>query len=150
MNAIDHNATDRRDHDPHPDHNGKNPRQSPVRSLLHPRIYLAVILLAAWFALAVWGFVGSGVTDYLLVIITGFICVVVALTLILSRVGRARGAPPTAEQPSFHDWVTGDFATSQERLRGAQAATLILLPLAAAAIGMTAFAIAYHIAEHLT
>jgi hypothetical protein len=151
MNAIDHIATERRGHelDQRPDHEGKNRPRPPVTSRLHPRIYLAVILLAAWFVLAVWGFVGTGITDYLLVIISGFIGVVVALMLILSRVGRAPGAPNAAQQPSFHDWATGDFATSQERLRGTQAATLILLPLAAAAIGMTAFAIAYHIAEHM-
>jgi hypothetical protein len=143
MNTLDHKTHDRRTDDE------KNTTRRPVTSLLHPRIYLAVILLAGWFALAVWGFVGSGFTDYLLVIVSGFIGVVVALMLILSRVGRTPAPPNAAKQPSFHDWMTEDFATSQERLRGTQAATLILLPLAAAAIGMTAFAIAYHIAEHL-
>jgi hypothetical protein len=34
------------------------------------------------------------------------------------------------------------------RLSGAQAATQILLPIAAVAIGMTVFGIALHVAEH--
>lgn len=46
-----------------------------------------LIGLALWFVLWIWSFAGSGVTDYLLVIVCGFILVVVALTLILSRVG---------------------------------------------------------------
>jgi hypothetical protein len=134
------------------DNIGKNPRR-PVTSLLHPQIYVAVIGLAAWFALAVWGFAAAGFVDYLLFVVSGFICAVVALTLILSRVGTHSAADGASAKgsdnpPSFHDWAAGDFDTSQERLTGAQAATLILLPLASAAVGMTAFVIAFHIAEH--
>jgi hypothetical protein len=49
---------------------------------------------------------------------------------------------------SFHDWATSDFDTYTGRLSGLQAATLILLPIAAAAFGMTAFGIAFLIVEH--
>ena len=55
---------------------------------LHSRVYALLIGFAAWFALAVWSFAGSGVTDYLLVIVSGFIFIVVALQLIQSCVGR--------------------------------------------------------------
>ena len=93
-----------------------------------------------WFALAVWGFAGGGLSNYLLVIVSGFIFVVVALQLILSRVGRTKSAARNDDnQPSLRDWTAGDFDTSQGRLSGAQAALQILLPIAVAALGMTAF-----------
>jgi hypothetical protein len=131
------------------DHND-HPGAAPATSWLHPRVYAILIVFAAWFALAVWGFAGSGITDYLLVIISGFIFVVVALVSILSQVGggAAGDAAKTADRPlSFRAWAAGDFDTWQERLSGAQAALMILLPIAAAAIGMTAFAIVFHFAE---
>jgi hypothetical protein len=127
----------------------------PVISRLHPRIYRAVIVFTAWFALAVWGFAGPGITDYLLLIVSGFLSVVVAMTLILSQVGRNDPAATAddkarvdANTQSLRDWAASDFVTWQDRLSGLQAAILILLPFVAAAIGMTAFAIIFHIAEH--
>ncbi len=130
-----------------------NDQQRPLTGRLHPRIYVAVIALVAWLVLSVWSFAGAGVTDYLLVIVSGFLFIVVALTLILSRVGRRHGATDGGaakgdDQPaSFRDWAAWDFDTWQGRLSGAQAAAQILLPIAAVAFGMTAFGIAFHIAE---
>ena len=116
---------------------------------LHSRVYALLIGFAAWFALAVWSFAGSGVTDYLLVIVSGFIIIVVALQLILSCVGRTNDAAAKVDnQPSLRDWAAADFETWQDRLSGAQAALHVLLPVAAAAVGMTAFGIAFRIAEH--
>jgi hypothetical protein len=125
----------------------------PTTGRLHPRVYAILIGLTAWFALAVWGFAGVGFADYLLVIVSGFIFVVVALTLILARVGRMRGAARGDEankdgKPlSLLEWAAGDFETWQGRQSGMHAAILILLPIAVAAIGMTAFAIAFYIVE---
>ena len=51
-------------------------------------------------------------------------------------------------QPSLRDWAAADFETWQDRLSGAQAALHVLLPVAAAAVRMTAFGIAFRIAEH--
>ena len=126
----------------------------PITSRLHRRVFGLLIGLAAWFALAVWGFAGVGETDYLLVIVSGFIFVVMALVLILSRVGRTHrptnddSAKAGNKALSFYDWATSDFDTWQGRLSGMQAAIMILLPIAAAAIGMTAFAVAFHFAEN--
>ncbi len=114
---------------------------------------MLLIGLAAWFALAVWGFSAAGTTDYLLFIVSGFIFVVVALTLILSRVGRKHsaansGSTESGDRPSlFRDWMATGFEVWEDRLSGMQAAILILLPIVAAAIGMTAFAIVFHMAE---
>jgi hypothetical protein len=121
----------------------------PATSSLHARVYTLLIVFSAWFALAVWSFAGGGLSDYLLVIVSGFIFVVVVLQLILSRVGRPR-KPSIGDDhpPSLRDWATWDFETWQDRLSGAQAALHILLPIAAAAVGMTAFGILFRIAQH--
>lgn len=120
-----------------------------VTSRLHPRVYVLLIALALWFALAVWSFAGGGITDYLLFIVSGFIFIAVALPLILSRVGHAdNAAQRDHDQPSLRDWAALDFDTWAGRLGGSQAAAEILLPIAAAAVGMTLIGIAFHIAEH--
>lgn len=127
--------------DPHARHNG------PVTARLHSRVYAALIGLSAWLVLSLWLFAGGGVADYLLFIVGGFVVVVVALQWILSRVGRNEGAGQPAE-PSFHDWAAADFDTWQGRLPGKEAATQILLPIAAVAVGMTIFGLALLFAEH--
>ena len=66
---------------------------------LHSRVYALLIGFADGFALAVWSFAGSGVTDYLLVIVSGFIFIVVALQLILSCVGRTNEAAAKVDNP---------------------------------------------------
>jgi hypothetical protein len=134
----------------HSDRRDDTARPSPLT--LHRWVYVATVGCVVWFALAVWGFAGGGITDYLLVIVSGFMFVVLALILILSRVGATNSgaAESGGGLKSFHDWAAKDFDTSQERLSGMEAATLILLPIAAAAIGMTVFAIVFHLAEHAT
>jgi len=107
-------------------------------------------------ALWAWSFVGGGKTDYILFIVTGFIVVVVALQLVLMRVRRAdkpvdadNGADDSMDGvPSFHQWAQGEFEAERGRLRAVEAALLILLPIAAAAIGMMAFGIEFQIVEH--
>ena len=134
--------------------NQKDNSNDPVRSVtssLHPWVYATLIGLALWFVLWIWSFAGAGVTDYLLVIVAGFFLVVVALTLILLRVGHkdpAMGDKADDRPESFHDWAASDFDTHTGRLSSFQAVTLILLPIAAAAFGMTAFGIAFLIVKH--
>ena len=45
---------------------------------------------------------------------------------------------------SFRQWAAEDFDTWQDRVKGRNAAVEVLLPMAAIAIGMTAFAIILH------
>ena len=136
------------DADRRPNNLGEHPARE-VTDTLHPRVYALAIGFALWFALAVWSFAGAGVTDYLLFIVSGFVVVVVALQLILSRVGRGNGATTgEGETPPLRDCAAWDFDTWAGRLSGAQAAMQILLPMAAAAVGMTAIGIIYYIAEH--
>jgi hypothetical protein len=117
---------------------------------LHPRIYAALIGLSLWFVVWVWSFFGTGVTGYLLFIVSGFIGVVIALQLILCSVRRPTeiANSNTEQPPSFHDWVRGDFDTEHGPLSSAAAAIIILLPIVAAAIGMMVFGIEFLIVEH--
>jgi hypothetical protein len=123
-----------------------------VTGRLHSRVYIALIGLVLWMALWVWSFAGGGETDYLLFIVTGFIVVVVALQLVLMRVRRADQMADDDSGKhgalSFREWARGDFEAERGRLRAAEAALLILLPIAAAAIGMMAFGIEFQIVEH--
>jgi hypothetical protein len=111
-----------------------------------------LIGLALWMVLWVWSFVGTGETDYILFVVTGFILVVVGLQLVLMRVRRADQTADADESkgraPSFYEWARGEFETERGRLRAGEAALLILLPIAAAAIGMMAFGIEFQIVEH--
>ena len=113
-------------------------------SLLHPRAYALMIGLAGWFVLSIWIFSGVDTTDYLLSIVSGFIFMAVALPSILSRQRSRNG---DGEPPSFRTWRSLDFDTWTGRLNGAHAATEILLPIAAVAFGMTAFAIVLRLVE---
>jgi hypothetical protein len=122
------------------------PGHRPSSDQLHPAIYVTLICLAAWFAIAIWGFAIDSYTDWLLVVVSGFILVAASITAILSRV-RTDGTK--WDRKRFRDWVTGDFSTHTDKSRSLNAAVEILLPLGAAAIGMTAFAIVF-MAEHAT
>jgi hypothetical protein len=142
MNDIAHNNNHATDDIAH----GGDMRR-PVTSILHRDVYLVVAGLAVWMVLSVWLFASSGgITDYLLFIVSGFILIVVALVWILSRLGR-RAAKLQAEQPTLREWTHSDFEIGQggdrSRLSSPQAATLILLPLAAVAFGMTLFGVVY-------
>ena len=132
--------------------NGQDTKHSST-SRAHPRIYTVLIALTVWFVIAIWSFAGAGVTDYLLFIVSGFFFVAMVLPLILFRVGgRRSGGTETAgyadQDPPFREWVKLDYETWGGRLRGAEAATQILLPIAAAAVGMTLIGIIFQIAEH--
>jgi len=115
-------------------------------------VYALLVGLAGWFALASWIFAAPGPTDYLLVVVSGFIFVAVGLLFILGCVKRNEEPGPddqSVEPPSFRDRSKWDLEVFQSRLSVSQAAMQILLPLATAALGMTAIGIAMRIAEHI-
>ena len=124
---------------------GKTARRRPSTNWMHPRVHTILIAVTAWFALAVWSFAGQGIVNYLLFIVSGFIFVAVALPLILSYVGRdSRAATHDESAPSLRDWAKCEYETSAGKLSGAEAATQILLPVAAAAVGMTAIGLIFY------
>ena len=121
-----------------------NPRRErPALNDLHPYVYAGIAALAIWFVLAVWwSFAVDGYTDFLLFVISGFILTFVSFALVLSRVSRGdddEGA--RVSRRSFRGWAAREFDTWQYRLKGANAAAEVLLPIAAIAFGMTAIGI---------
>ena len=135
------------------DLDNRNSANRPVTGSLHPRVYTVLMGLALWMALWAWSFVGGGETDYILFIVTGFIVVVVALQLVLMRVRRVDKTIDESNSAkdgalSFRQWARAEFEADRGRLRAAEAALLILLPIAAVAIGMMAFGIEFQIVEH--
>jgi hypothetical protein len=57
------------------------------------------------------------------------------------RAHRRRAHPHGNEQPSFSQWAANEFDTGKGHMTSTTAAIEILLPIAAAASGMLAFAI---------
>jgi hypothetical protein len=126
---------------------GDDRRDGPVSDRLHPLVYMAIVGLALWFVLSVWGFATDGYTDYLLAVVSCFIFIAVALPYALWRVWRKAQSDGVDRTP-FHEWASGEFDTWQDRVTGANAAIQILLPLAAVAFGMTAFGIVLYFTAH--
>lgn len=118
------------------------PVDKPVSDELHPAIYAALVGAVAWFAIAIWGFARDAYTDWLLVVVSAFALIAVAIPTILSRVGHDRRASAGRKQHLF-DWASGDFATWTDRCKASNAAVEVLLPLGAIALGMTAIAIVF-------
>jgi hypothetical protein len=127
--------------------NSAERRNVPVKDRLHPLVWVALLGFVAWFVTALWGFGMEGYADWLLFVVSAFVFIAVMIPVILSRVGRSTEIPdaqPTRE--TFREWASGEFQTWQDRSKALNAATEIILPIAAAAVGMTAFAIVFRYA----
>ncbi|MDX8513965.1 hypothetical protein [Mesorhizobium captivum] len=108
---------------------------------LHRWVYFAMVGLAACYALSAWiGFAG-GYDEYLLFVVTGFIVMAVALPAIAGHVWRHHRIGRPSKPKTFPDWIAGEFDTGEHPVKASTATIEILLPLAAVAFGMTAFAI---------
>ena len=122
----------------------------PVSRQLHPWVYAAIAGTALCYIAAIWiGFAGSGYTDYLLAIASFFVLGSLALPFIAWRVWKSNRerAGDKAERRSFSRWARGEVDVGQGHVRGATATIEILLPLAAVAFGMVAFAILARLAS---
>jgi hypothetical protein len=115
----------------------------PAADELHPVVYLAIVGLALWFLLSAWiGFANDGYTAYLLAVVSGLVFIAAAIPSALWLASRAgRDARAARSHSRFRDWASGDFRTWQDQLKASNAAVQILLPFAAVAFGMTAFAV---------
>jgi len=113
--------------------------------ILHPRIYQIAAALALWLVFSVWFFFATtSYTSLVLAVVSGFMLVAVGLPFILSRVGDGRDREQ--HQTSLRDWSHAEFNAWGTQLRGVEAATQVLLPIAAVSIGMTLFGLAYALA----
>ncbi len=117
---------------------------------LHPFVPIVAVGFVLWFALAVWGFGLNGQVDYLLAIVCGLLLMALAIPYALWRQWRRTrrdggSLEQSLKRESFRDWTSENFETWQDRVKAKNAAIEIILPLGAAAIGMTAFVVVLHI-----
>jgi len=121
-----------------------------VSDRLHPMVSIAIVGLALWLILSVWEFARDGHTDFLLVVVSGFFVMVLALAYALWRTSQNQQAPDTSQnaEDSFGRWAAGEFDIWQGRVKGINAAVEILLPIAAVAFGMTAFGLVLYFTAH--
>ena len=131
------------------DQENRQPASQRVVSALHPAIYMTLVGLTVWLVLAIWGFGYDGQTDYLLAIVSGFLFIAVAIPSVLALMVYRQSSDERKRsgEATLREWMTGNFETWQDRVKGRNAAVEVLLPMAAIAIGMTAFAIVLHFTE---
>jgi hypothetical protein len=110
---------------------------------LHPWIYGTIVGLALLLILSVWGFLGRGYSGLVLAVVSAFIFIDVAIPIILWRIWRNHAADPDRPE-SFAAWLERDFEICDDRLKGADAALQVLLPIAAVSLGMAVFALVLH------
>ena len=117
----------------------------PVTQSLPRQIYRIIVGLAAWLVVSVWGFAGTGGTGLTLTVVSLFIAAVVGLPWTLGLIAR-RHCPVVddGEADTLSSWLARDFDGLTGRLPGTVAAAQVLLPIAAAAFGMTLLALVHH------
>lgn len=109
---------------------------------LHPAIYVGLVVLSLWLVFSAWVFFGSQgqYAAYSVAVATGFFFVAGAIPFVIWQVWRHNapdGASDQQPRTAFADWWRGQMETWQGRVEGWDAAVEVLLPLGAAAIGMT-------------
>src|SRR5262249_24978984 len=110
-----------------------------------------MLVLAGLFVLAVWGFAGGGLTDTLLVVVSYIVVGYAPLMTVLGLTRRRHPRPDLGdgEKPDlFGHWTRREVEISTRSVRGSLATIETLLPIAAVAIGMVAFAVVVHFAGH--
>jgi hypothetical protein len=111
---------------------------------LHDLVYGFIVALSAWLVLSAWGFsfIGGG-AGLVLAVVSALILFMVALSGALRHIWRkssAKDARP-AVRSSAAARLSGEFETHTGTVKGSRATIEILLPIAAVAFGLTAFAI---------
>lgn len=131
----------------------RNDRSEPIDTprpaqRLHPAICGIIAALVLLFAASILGFAAARSQNYLLVIAAAFALGAFGLPFQLWRVQRHGHDPrDTALSPrSLANWLDNDIEVWGSRMRGRDAATAILLPIAAGAFGMLCFAIVLRVA----
>ncbi len=121
----------------------------PTNDELHPLIYRAIIGLTIWLVLSVWALFSRGAyTGLTLSVITVFFIILLGIPVLLWLTWR-RNIDPNERHgyvAPFGEWLSYPFATWTGGIGGSEAATQILLPIAAVAFGMTIFGLVFLIA----
>jgi hypothetical protein len=116
---------------------------------LHPWIYRGLAVLALWLMVSAWIFFGSEgqYAAYSVAIATGLFLIAGGIPFVIWRVWRRNTPDGAAEPPAvaFSDWWRGEVETWQGRVEGWDAAVEVLMPLGAAAIGMTLIGLVFRL-----
>jgi hypothetical protein len=114
-----------------------------VTDRIHPDVSKAIIAFAALYLIAAWaGFFILPRMAFVLTVVSGlFLVAVVLLTILFRFLRRRRDRAPAADRMGFADWLESEIGVLTGRLKGSVAATQILTPIAAVALGMVCFAL---------
>jgi hypothetical protein len=117
----------------------------PATGRVHPFVPAAIVGLTLLYVLAAWAIADDSYSSYIITIVSGFALIAAAIPLALWRTWRRnRNRQTPGDGGSFADWASGEFETWQYPLKGTHAAIEILIPIAAVALGMTAFTVILH------
>jgi len=117
----------------------------------HPFIYKIVIGLVALFVVAAWAtFARRGETGESLGMVTLLLFVAVMIPYLMWLTWKHQQAPQATLQDwrSFREWAGSSTEVWQGRVKGSDAAINALLPIAAVAIGILLFGVAFDIVRH--
>jgi hypothetical protein len=123
---------------------------SQVSDQLHPFVYAALAGLALCLVVSAWIFFSQG--GYLeldLGIVSALVFMIIAIPTVLHFVGRRFQSADRESNigPPFSTWIAGDFDMRQGRRTSLSASMEIVLPMAAAVIGITAIGIVFRLTE---
>ena len=131
--------------------NGKPDQDTPQASdQLHPFVYAALAGLALCLVLSAWIFFSQG--GYLeldLGVVSALVFMIIAIPTLLHFVGQRFQSTDRKSgigRP-FGKWIAGGFDMRQGRRTSVSASMEILLPMAAAVIGITAIGIVFRLTE---
>lgn len=127
-----------------------------VTDQLHPFVHTILACLILWLAVAGWLFFShGGFVELDLAIISWFVLVVLAVVSALRLIRRIRLRSDAAESGTsvarddgLRDWLSSTFATLTGQEKSWGASIEILLPMTAAAFGMTAIGIVFDLTMH--
>jgi cytosine/uracil/thiamine/allantoin permease len=123
-----------------------DPDNAQASDRLHPLVYKILAALAICLVVSAWIFFSQGgYLDLTLAIVGVFLVMIIGIPIAIHYAGQGF-QPPDRTRP-FKAWISGYFDMRQGRRTSASAAVEILLPMAAAAVGITAIGIVFRITE---
>lgn len=113
---------------------------------LHPFVYKTLAGLAVWMVVSAWIlFSQGGYLELNLGIVSVLVLMVIAIPTAIHHAGRRFQAADRASP--FGAWISGYFDMRQGRRTSFSASVEVLLPMAAAAIGITGIGIVFRLTE---
>jgi hypothetical protein len=122
--------------------------RQPASDGLHPMVYAGIAGLALWFVFSIWAFGDSGYAEFLLAVVSGFFLMAAAIPFAIWRMWRKHSGAARGNGEPLREWASHEFDIEPGRMKGKDAVVEALLPIAAVAFGMTAFAIVLVLTWH--